>query len=104
MMTCNSDNGKSAAAAMRAEGLARYRQNYEAGVIGPQVHSRSGRDLPAHRPRVHVDEGRLFQLRNEGLSLRAIAKEMGIGLGTVVRALHTCSNTFRGGSCVKGGA
>ena len=32
-------------------GQARYRQDYQAGRVGRTVHSRSGKDLPAHRPR-----------------------------------------------------
>jgi DNA invertase Pin-like site-specific DNA recombinase len=38
------------------------------------------------RPRKAVDEGRITTLRAQGLSLRAIASELGIGLATLHRA------------------
>ena len=78
----------SSASENRAAGLIRYREAYEAGRVGMNVHSRSGRDLPAHRPRVAVDVAAVSGLRNQGLSLRMIAKELGLGLGTVVRTLQ----------------
>jgi DNA invertase Pin-like site-specific DNA recombinase len=69
-------------------GRDRYRRDYEAGKVGKTVHSRSGKDLPPHRPRRVFDRERMVRLRQQGRSLRAIAKEMGIGLGTVTRALR----------------
>jgi DNA invertase Pin-like site-specific DNA recombinase len=39
------------------------------------------------RPKADVDVARVKELRNSGRSWRAIAKQMGLGLGTVVRAL-----------------
>ncbi len=97
----DSGDATKCASARRAEGLARYRRDCEAGRVGRQVHSRSGRDLPAHRPRVEVDEATLIALHNAGLSLRAIAKAVGVGLGTVTRAFQRRSNTFPDGSCCK---
>jgi DNA invertase Pin-like site-specific DNA recombinase len=38
------------------------------------------------RPRVFVSESRIESLRASGASWRAIAKELGVGMGTVVRA------------------
>ncbi len=69
-------------------GQARYRQDYQAGRVGRTVHSRSGKDLPAHRPRKIFDREKVVRLRRDGLSLRQIAKRMGIGLGTVSRTLQ----------------
>ncbi len=69
-------------------GQARYRQDYQAGRVGRTVHSRSGKDLPAHRPRKIFDREKVVRLRQDGLSLRQIAKRMGIGLGTVSRTLQ----------------
>jgi DNA invertase Pin-like site-specific DNA recombinase len=40
------------------------------------------------RPRVHVDLDRARELRATGKSLRAVAKELGIGAATLHRALH----------------
>jgi DNA invertase Pin-like site-specific DNA recombinase len=88
--------GLSAAGAKRAEGLARYRHDYAAGRVGQDVHSRSGRDLPPHRPKVEVNQPAIESLRHQGKSLRAIAKQLGLGLGTVARALQSRSNTFGG--------
>ena len=42
------------------------------------------------RPRVFVSESRIVDLRNSGLSWRAIAKELKVGTGTVHRAAHSC--------------
>lgn len=69
-------------------GQARYRRDYEAGKVGKTVHSRSGNDLPPHRPKKIFDREEVVQLRRRGLSLRQIAERMNLGLGTVGRALH----------------
>ncbi len=69
-------------------GQARYRQDYLSGKVGKTVHSRSGKDLPAHRPRKIFDREKVVRLRQDGLSLRQIASSMGIGLGTVSRTLQ----------------
>ena len=71
-----------------AAGQKRYRQDFQAGKVGKTVHSRSGRDLPPFRPRRIFDRDEVVCLRNRGLSLRQIAKRLGLGLGTVVRALE----------------
>jgi DNA invertase Pin-like site-specific DNA recombinase len=76
-----------------AAGKARYRQDYEQGLVGKTVHSRSGRDLPPHRPKKIFNRESVSKLRAQGLSLRKIAERLGIGLGTVVRALHECSKS-----------
>lgn len=38
------------------------------------------------RPRKSIDRGRIEALRNQGLSWRAIANQLGVGLGTLYRA------------------
>ncbi len=74
-------------------GVARYREDYAKGKVGKTVHSRSGKDLPPHRPRRIFDRDKVVALHREGLSLRRIASEMGVGLGTVTRTLQACSKS-----------
>ena len=74
-------------------GQARYRQDYQAGRVGRTVHSRSGKDLPAHRPRKIFDREKVVRLRQDGLSLRQIADTIGIGLATVSRTLQERSKS-----------
>ena len=74
-------------------GLMRYRRDYEAGRVGKTVHSRSGRDLPPHRPKKIFDREEVVTLRRQGLPLREIAKRLGLGLGTVTRTLKERSRT-----------
>jgi DNA invertase Pin-like site-specific DNA recombinase len=74
-------------------GRMRYRQDYLAGKVGRTVHSRSGRDLPPHRPRKIFDRDAVICLHRQGLSMRQIARQVGLGLGTVSRALKTCSKS-----------
>ena len=69
-------------------GRHRYKQDFEGGKVGKTVHSRSGRDLPPHRPRRVFDHKEVIQLWRRGLSLRKIAKQLGLGLGTVSRVLQ----------------
>jgi DNA invertase Pin-like site-specific DNA recombinase len=76
-----------------AAGKARYRQDYAQGLVGKTVHSRSGRDLPPHRPKKILNRDSVLKLRAQGLSLRKIAQRLGIGLGTVVRSLHERSKS-----------
>jgi DNA invertase Pin-like site-specific DNA recombinase len=74
-------------------GQLRYRQDFEAGRVGETVHSRSGRDLPPHRPAKIFDRDEVVTLRCEGLPLREIAKRLRLGPGTVTRTLKARSNT-----------
>jgi DNA invertase Pin-like site-specific DNA recombinase len=74
-------------------GRLRYQQDYAAGRVGKGVHSRSGRDLPPHRPRRIFDRDQVADLRRRGLSLRQIAKKLGLGLGTITRTLQSRSKT-----------
>jgi DNA invertase Pin-like site-specific DNA recombinase len=74
-------------------GRLRYQQDYDAGRVGKGVHSRSGRNLLPHRPRRIFDREQVAALRQQGFSLRQIAKKLGLGLGTVTRALQPRSKT-----------
>jgi DNA invertase Pin-like site-specific DNA recombinase len=74
-------------------GRLRYQQDFDAGRVGKGVFSRSGRNLPPHRPRRIFDREEVATLRAQGLSIRGIAKRVGVGVGTVVRALLECSKT-----------
>jgi len=57
-------------------GRVRYRQDFTGGRVGKTVHSRSGRDLAPHRPKKLFDREQVSALRKQGLSLRAIARQM----------------------------
>jgi DNA invertase Pin-like site-specific DNA recombinase len=74
-------------------GQMRYRQDFEAGRVGKTVHSRSGRDLPPHRPRKVFDRDEVVTLHRQGYSIRQIAKRLRLGLGTVTRTLKERSET-----------
>src|SRR5215813_15268678 len=66
-------------------GQKRYRAQYEAGKVGKEVHSKSRKDLPVGRPRRIFARERVPELRAQGYSYRHIAKQLGIGEGTVRR-------------------
>ena len=74
-------------------GQARYRRDYEAGKVGKTVHSRSGKNVPPHRPRRIFDRDKVCMLREQGFSLRQIAERMNLGLGTVTRTLEKRSKS-----------
>ncbi len=74
-------------------GRMRYREDYDLGIVGKTVHSRSGKDLPPHRPRKIFDRDKVVELRRQGLSIRQIARTMSLGLGTVVNTLAARSNS-----------
>jgi len=73
-------------------GQKRYRSQYEAGKVGKEVHSKSGKDLPIGRPKEFFDRKRVFQLREQRFSYREIARQLGIGEGTVRRILRQAVN------------
>lgn len=70
-----------------AAGMKRYSQDYESGKVGRSVQSRSGKNLAPHRPRRVFDRQKVRDLAAQGLSVRKIAKEMGVGRGTIERTL-----------------
>ena len=69
-------------------GQKRYRALYEAGKVGKEVHSKSGKDLPVGRPKRIFARQEVLELRGRGLSYRQIARQMEIGEGTVRRVLN----------------
>ena len=75
-------------------GKHRYRHDYAAGKVGKTVSSRSGRNLPPHRPKKVFDREEVATLRHHGLSFRQIAKCLGLGVGTVVRVLQERSKSL----------
>jgi DNA invertase Pin-like site-specific DNA recombinase len=74
-------------------GWPRCREAFESGKVGRTVHSRSGRDLPPHRPRRIFDRDAVICLHQQGLSMRHIARQLGLGLGTVSRTLKERSKS-----------
>ena len=74
-------------------GRARYKQDFESGKVGRTVHSRSGRNLPPHRPTRVFDRDEVLRLQRQGWSYRQIAKSLDLGLGTIVPTLQRCSKS-----------
>ena len=69
-------------------GQIRYRHDYAAGKVGKTVYSRSGKNLPPHRPKKIFNRDSIAALRAQGLSIRAMPNRLGVGVGTVVRTLQ----------------
>src|SRR5262249_50272216 len=69
-------------------GRLRYRQDYAAGKVGKTVYSRSGKNLAIGRPRRIFNHDRVIEMHNAGATIRAIAKQLGVGVGTVARTLR----------------
>jgi DNA invertase Pin-like site-specific DNA recombinase len=74
-------------------GRLRYKQDFESGKVGKTVYSRSGRNLPPHRPRKIFNREQVVELRRQKLSIRQIAARLGLGVGTVVRTLQERSKS-----------
>jgi DNA invertase Pin-like site-specific DNA recombinase len=72
-------------------GQQRYRSDYAAGKVGKTVSSRSGKNLAPHGPKKIFNRDSVAALRAQGLSIRAIATRLGLGVGTVARTLQGCS-------------
>jgi len=68
-------------------GVAQYKADYAAGRIGKDKHSKSGKDLAAGRPRKIFRRDEMLALRKSGMSIRAIALQLGIAHTTVADAL-----------------
>jgi putative DNA-invertase from lambdoid prophage Rac len=75
-------------------GQQRYKHDYESGKVGKTVYSRSGRNMPPHRPRKIFNREQVMELRRQRLSIRQIARRLGLGLGTVVRTLQERSKSL----------
>lgn len=64
-------------------GYKAYRKDYAEGKVGKARHSKSGKDLDVGRPRKVFDRTRAKRMRSQGMSWRAIAKELGVPQSTV---------------------
>jgi putative DNA-invertase from lambdoid prophage Rac len=72
-----------------SSGKARYARDYAAGLIGREGrHSRSGKDLPPHRPLRVFRRDEALRLRQTGLSYRQIAARLNVPVSTVVDAIR----------------
>jgi DNA invertase Pin-like site-specific DNA recombinase len=69
-------------------GRLRYQQDFDAGKVGKTVYSKSRKNLPIGRPKRIFNRERVIELRRQGASMRAIAKQLGVGVGTVTRTLR----------------
>jgi DNA invertase Pin-like site-specific DNA recombinase len=78
-------------------GRLRYKQDFDAGRVGKTVNSKSGKNLPIGRPRRIFNREHVIELRRKGASIRAIAKQLGVGVGTVTRTLLERSNISSSG-------
>jgi DNA invertase Pin-like site-specific DNA recombinase len=67
-----------------AQGLAAYRKDFENG----KARSKSGKNLSIGGQKAVFDRLKAIEMRQAGKSYREIARELNVGLGTVVR---TCS-------------
>ena len=73
-------------------GMREYQRAYTHGEIGKVRHSQSGRDLPVGRPPKVFRRDQVVELRAQGLSWRAIAKQIGVPQTTVRRAAWSLRN------------
>ena len=69
-------------------GLKSYRDAYSSGRIGRERHSKSGRDLPVGRQHRIFDHAKAIEMRRGGSSVREIARQLGVGAGTVHRLIQ----------------
>lgn len=69
-------------------GVRLHQRMVEAGRIGKDRHTRSGRDLPIGRQPKIFDRDRAKELHQAGMSLRKIAAELHVSLGTVHALLN----------------
>jgi DNA invertase Pin-like site-specific DNA recombinase len=74
-------------------GQQRYRHDYAAGKVGKSVSSRSGKNRPPHRPKKIFNRDSVAALHAQGLSIRATATKLGVGVGTVLRTLQARSKS-----------
>jgi DNA invertase Pin-like site-specific DNA recombinase len=69
-------------------GRVRYQQDFRAGRVGKTVQSRSGKNLPVGRPKKIFNREKVIEMRRNGASVRQIAKQFGVGVGTIMRTLE----------------
>jgi len=69
-------------------GMQRYKQDWESGKIGTVKTSGSGRNLSIGRQRRIFDRQKAVDLKNQGKSVREIAKELKISIGTAHKAIR----------------
>lgn len=62
-------------------------QDYNAGKVGKTVYSKSRKNLPIGRPKRIFNRESVIEMRRKGASIRQIAKQLGVGAGTVMRAV-----------------
>jgi DNA invertase Pin-like site-specific DNA recombinase len=68
------------------------RERVAAGMRTAQAHgTKTGN--PIGRPRRVFDRAQVLQLRGSGLSIEKVARELGIGVGTVVRVIQAGENS-----------
>jgi putative DNA-invertase from lambdoid prophage Rac len=60
-------------------GLKRYHREYQAGRVGKETRSRSGKNLPIGRPRRVFNRQRVIELRREGVKLPGDRRQAGRG-------------------------
>ncbi len=68
-------------------GLKLHKDYRDAGRIGKDIHTRSGKDLPTGRPPKIFPRDKAAQLRAEGKSWRYIQRVLGVPLSTIRGAL-----------------
>lgn len=68
-------------------GIAQHKTDWEAGRIGKEKHTRSGKDMPTGRAKRIFRRDIARQMRAEGKSFRVIARALEVPLSTLVDAL-----------------
>ncbi len=68
-------------------GVMEYKRAYDSGEIGKTRNSRSGKNLPPHRPAKIFRRDQAVKLRKAGKSWRAIEKILGVPQATIRRAV-----------------
>jgi DNA invertase Pin-like site-specific DNA recombinase len=68
-------------------GMERYKEDYQAGRVGKVKMSLSGKNLPIGRQKRIFDREKVIQLDRDGFSIRQIAREVGVSIGTVHKTI-----------------
>ena len=58
-------------------------KDFDAGRVRKTVYSRSGKNMSIARPKRIFNRERVIELRQRGAGIRAIAKRVGVGMGTI---------------------